>query len=172
MGRFETKNGMFEEIVEDPALRSESTSNENVQDVARGVHGFPKNILPFHSEYAFTVNDMSIDQAAKDINSYLDAIEGIQWQWNPTLLSGTGFSMDNVWSRRARRKKNLGKVDESQDQKEAEIDEDEATFGFKVQLRQSMQQSSAELVIRWLKGDDGILFESFSGMLRRKMERR
>jgi 23S rRNA (adenine1618-N6)-methyltransferase len=87
------------------------------------------------------------------------------------MLTGHGFAMRNVWSRQARRRKKRGRLEEEPDEQE-EIDEDEAALGIRVLLRQSKQEKSAEIVIRWLKGNDEVLFESFCGMLHRKLEKR
>lgn len=81
--------------------------------------------------------------------------------------------MGNVWSRQARRKKKQQQQDANLT--ELEIYEDEAALGFRVQLRQSMSSVASgdvEVLIRWLKGSDAVLFESFCGMLKRKVEER
>ena len=137
--------------------------------MARGAPGFPKNILPFPSEYKFTVLEGSIDQAAKDVDSCLNALHGFQWKWSPKYLLGTGFAMQNVWSRQARRRRHNYAGEQ---QEELDVDEDEATIGVRVGLRQSKREKFAEVVIRWLKGNDEVLFESFCGMLHRKLEKR
>lgn len=81
--------------------------------------------------------------------------------------------MGNVWSRQARRKKKQQPQDDNQ--MKVEVDEEEAALGFKIQLRQSMTAADSgdvEVHIRWLKGSDSVLFESFCGMLKRKVEGR
>lgn len=87
--------------------------------------------------------------------------------------------MGNVWSRQARRKKKQQQQQDEggsgkENQMKPEIDEDEAALGFGVQLRQSMaaDDGEVEVHIRWLKGSDAVLFESFCGMLKRKVEER
>ena len=47
-------------------------------------------------------------------------------------------------------------------------DDEEPMFGFKVQVRGS-QNGGAEVFIRWLRGYESMLFESFCGMLRRQI---
>jgi 23S rRNA (adenine1618-N6)-methyltransferase len=151
--------------------RPNSHFDEGTQDLSRGIPGFPKNVLPFPSEYRFTILEGSIDQGAKDVTTCLDALDEFQWKWNQNMLTGHGFAMRNVWSRQARRRKKRGRLEEEPDEQE-EIDEDEAALGIRVLLRQSKQEKSAEIVIRWLKGNDEVLFESFCGMLHRKLEKR
>lgn len=54
-----------------------------------------------------------------------------------------------------------------------EIDEGQAALGFKVQLKlDGIEDTRTKVVVRWLKGTDSVLFESFVGMLKRKLEGR
>ncbi len=54
---------------------------------------------------------------------------------------------------------------------EAEANDDnDVPFGFKVQVEPIPQQPNAKVTIRWIKGHDQVLFESFCGMLKRKVE--
>lgn len=43
-------------------------------------------------------------------------------------------------------------------------------LGFKIYVADLPEMKGAEIIIRWLKGHDSVLFESFCGMLRRKVE--
>lgn len=57
----------------------------------------------------------------------------------------------------------------------AEIDERHAALVFKVQLRLDgiiAEERGVRVIVRWLKGSDSVLFESFCGMLKRKLEGR
>lgn len=45
-----------------------------------------------------------------------------------------------------------------------------AEFGFKVSVRGDMERQ-VEVTVRWVKGFDAVLFESFCGFLKRKVER-
>jgi 23S rRNA (adenine1618-N6)-methyltransferase len=47
-------------------------------------------------------------------------------------------------------------------------DEDEPVLGFKVQVRSAMETDSSEVRVRWMRGKDTVLFESFCGMLKRR----
>lgn len=73
--------------------------------------------------------------------------------------------MENVWSRQARRKMKTGAA-------QTEVDEHKAALGFKVQLTQGGIDPRVHVVARWLKGTDSVLYESFCGMLKRKLEGR
>lgn len=87
--------------------------------------------------------------------------------------------MTNVWSRSFRRRKqqkgNIGGKDQGDDIAAGaeEIDDEEATLGFGVQLRyDNASRDNVVVVIRWLKGNDSVLFESFCGMLKRTLDMR
>lgn len=44
-------------------------------------------------------------------------------------------------------------------------------FGFKIHVvANAGGDSGARVTVRWLKGHDAVLFESFCGMLKRKLE--
>ena len=52
-----------------------------------------------------------------------------------------------------------------------DVEEIEAALGVKIQLKQDKLLENGYVVsIRWLKGRDKVLFESFCGMLKRKLE--
>jgi len=43
-------------------------------------------------------------------------------------------------------------------------------LGFKIILMERREEKGVKVNIRWLKGFDAVLFESFCGMLKRKLE--
>lgn len=136
--------------------------------MARGITGFPKHLLPFPSEFTFHVSNKSIDTVSEKIHTELSTLQ-IQWHWRPVIAAGIGFATENVWSRQARRKRR----NEDSTAKKDEIDEKKAALGFKVQVKQERIASDEIVVqVRWLKGTDTVLFESFCGMLKRKVEER
>ncbi|KAF7163559.1 hypothetical protein CNMCM5623_008408 [Aspergillus felis] len=136
--------------------------------VARGIPGFPKHLLPFPSEFMFEIMDQSIDDISDKVDKELSNLR-IHWTWRKNLATGVGFAMENVWSRQARRKlQNSAGTAEMM-----EIDESTAALGFKVQLKHDrLEEKCVRVVVRWLKGLDPVLFESFCGMLKRKVEGR
>ncbi|KAL9114503.1 MAG: hypothetical protein Q9227_001584 [Pyrenula ochraceoflavens] len=141
-------------------------------DVARGIPNFPKHLLPFPSELSFEKED-SIDKLGVIIDNGLKGLD-LRWEWRARISTGVGFAKGNVWSRQARRKRALTKttgaaVDERE---EEEIEED--SFGFKITLRQRATDAPGKItvLVRWLKGNDPVLFESFCGMVKRKADGR
>ena len=140
--------------------------------VARGVTGggIPKHLLPFPAEYVISVSAHKPALLAGNLNAVLEALP-LQWRWKEGISTGVGFAARNVWSRSARRKsaRNSEMVEE-----EEEEEEDEMAFGFKILIDEadggSSEPEGARAVIRWLKGVDSALFESFCGMIKRKLE--
>jgi 23S rRNA (adenine1618-N6)-methyltransferase len=116
----------------------------------------------------FEIMNQSTDDISDKIDKELSSLR-IHWTWRKNLATGVGFAMENVWSRQARRKlqNSAGAADMM------EIDESVAALGFKVQLKQDrLDEKCVRVVVRWLKGLDSVLFESFCGMLKRKVEGR
>ncbi|BCR91081.1 DUF890 domain protein [Aspergillus chevalieri] len=138
-------------------------------NVARGITNFPKHLLPFPSESTFLISNTSIDDLCSKLDAELSALP-IQWHWRKNLSTGIGFAKENVWSRQARRKM---QNPETAEKHKMEIDEGQVALGFKVQLKlDGIEETRTKVVMRWLKGTDSVLFESFVGMLKRKLEGR
>ncbi|KAB8234106.1 DUF890 domain protein [Aspergillus alliaceus] len=137
-------------------------------DVARSITTLPRHLLPFPSEFIFDIPTGSIDSEGRNLDNELTSLP-LQWVWRSTLATGAGFAMGNVWSRQARRKmKGSAGAMQSMD-----IDEKKAALGFKVLLRkEGIEEKGVRVLIRWLKGTDPVLFESFCGMVKRKLEGR
>lgn len=52
-----------------------------------------------------------------------------------------------------------------------QMEEEDMALGFKVHVEQLPGgQPGSKTTIRWLKGHDSVLYESFCGMLKRKVE--
>ncbi|KAJ5739334.1 hypothetical protein N7533_012118 [Penicillium manginii] len=143
--------------------------------VARGIPGFPKHLLPFPADYNFTLpSEISIDNATKSIDKELESLRWF-WKWDQSRSAGVGFAAENVWSRQARRKqmKLAG-----QDGSSSKVDSvpDEVALGVRVVAKLVRDQSGSsnenevQIVIHWIQGMDSVLFESFCGMLKRKLE--
>ena len=109
-----------------------------------------------------------MDSCAQSISEALIPL-GVKFRYRPILATGLGFTNGNVWSRAARRRKQqVGQASTDDAGPDNESDEDEPVFGFKVQLMSS-QRGSVEVLVRWVKGTDSVLFESFCGMLKRQL---
>jgi 23S rRNA (adenine1618-N6)-methyltransferase len=142
-------------------------------EVARGISFFEKRLLPFPSEFCFEISGMEIQTIGWKIDQQIKSLD-LQWQWKPAMAMGLGMVKGDVWSRKARRrKKQQGEdqmLDDGGDGGESN-DEEEVALVFKIALRHGEHDGSDLLIsIRWMQGHDSVLFESFCGWLRRKIE--
>jgi len=150
-----------------------------VMSVARGLSSLQKSLLPFPSEYLIAVSSLSPHpdaifteaQSSSDparvgqrVNEVLSQLP-LQWMWKASISTGVGFSEKAVWSRASRRE-----VARKQGDAMEEDDDPEMAFGFKLHVENPGGEAGANVTIRWLKGHDPVLFESFCGMLKRKLE--
>ncbi len=124
-----------------------------------------KDVLPFPTEYVVAIQGDGKAVAGK-INEAIGPLD-LRWMWKANLMAGVGLARENVWSRSARRKKNRQEVsgekpEESMDT-DTDEDEEEVALAFKI----SVQKDA--VVIRWLRGKDSVLFESFCGMVKRTL---
>jgi 23S rRNA (adenine1618-N6)-methyltransferase len=81
--------------------------------------------------------------------------------WKPAIDTGLGFSEKAVWSRATRRKASTPA--EAKGERDAVM-----ALGFKIQI--FAEELGSRVLIWWLKGHDSVLFESFCGMVKRKLE--
>ena len=137
------------------------------QNVARGISSLPKHLMPFPSDFIFALPKSTLENAPRRLNAILEPLD-LQWKYRPSLSTGVGFASANVWSRAARRQRQKGGTadDDSKDETDGER---EPALGFKVQLRLGREKQGVEVSVRWLKGRDSVLYESFCGMLKRQL---
>lgn len=86
--------------------------------------------------------------------------------WKAAIQTGLGFSEKAVWSRASRR--NMSHSKQKQTDEEDTEDESDA-FGFKICVEPSVDHAGTKVSVRWVKGQDSVIFESFCGMLKRKL---
>ncbi|KAL2066324.1 hypothetical protein VTL71DRAFT_2395 [Oculimacula yallundae] len=133
-------------------------------DIARGVSSLQKALLPFPGEYL-----IASDRNHTEVGGYVDSTLSqlpLKWMWKPKMFTGIGFSNKAVWSRAARRHNSKDKEEDMEDE-----EEDDMAFGFKIVVEPNEGGvGGSKTTIRWLQGHDSVLFESFCGMLKRKVE--
>jgi 23S rRNA (adenine1618-N6)-methyltransferase len=144
-----------------------------LQDIARGE--VPNRaILPPPTEYSIFIREENRETVAAEICKVMDGLD-LRWIWKQERGAGLAFANENVWSRAARRKKQQGRVNDLSNADSMEIDgreqeedmEEEAEEA--VSLGVKISVSSESVGIRWLRGLDYVLFESFCGMLKRHL---
>ncbi|KAF7515360.1 hypothetical protein PCG10_003376 [Penicillium crustosum] len=139
--------------------------------IARGIPGCPKSLLPWPADYTFTLPPgTSIDASIATINAELNSLPWF-WAWDQTRSSGTGFAAENVWSRFARRKMKLAGEEGAAKLK---VIPAQVALGIRLQMRlvrgQKPDEKEVRVLVRWVQGTDTVLFESFCGMVKRKLE--
>lgn len=140
-------------------------------NIARGIPGCPKSLLPFPADYTFTLPPgTSIDASTATINAELSSLPWF-WAWDQTRSAGTGFAAENVWSRFARRKMKLAGEEGAAKLK---VIPAQVALGVRLQIRlvrgQNPDEKEVRVLVRWAQGTDTVLFESFCGMVKRKLE--
>lgn len=136
--------------------------------VARGILGFPKHLLPFPTDYSFALSSVSIDTACATLNTEMDSLSWY-WSWEKMASSGVGYAAENVWSRQARRKMKISGVEGMK----LDSVPEQVALGVHIQLkldRGKDETNEVQVLIRWIQGTDSVLFESFCGMVKRKLE--
>lgn len=139
---------------------------------SRNIASLPKALLPFPTEY---VVELGVGDGGGDgsFGEKIDrAMADLPLLWlssasSSCTLIGQGFCNSAVWSRSARRQA----LKASRAQQSDEATAQDLSFGFRISLL-SLQDpgqigGDRRVVVRWLKGDDSVLFESLCGMVRR-----
>ncbi|KAI1266978.1 hypothetical protein F5Y18DRAFT_353511 [Xylariaceae sp. FL1019] len=123
------------------------------------------------NEHSFGEALHSIVQIEEVLNDTISALDMTSWSWSKHDHRGVGFSHGDVWSRAYRRKK--AREDPNAAQQAYKIDLADSglcSFGFsiRVELPAALDQPPT-VVVRWLRGGDHALFESFAGVIRRRL---
>ncbi|KAF1992469.1 hypothetical protein K402DRAFT_443207 [Aulographum hederae CBS 113979] len=94
------------------------------------------------------------------------------WQHQRGKMFGVGFALENVWSRSARnrqKKREIAGIEDGEEEVAALSTKEgrkRAVFGFRVDVR----EEEKEVVVRWLKGWDYVMFESFCGVVKKAVD--
>lgn len=139
-------------------------------------------ILPMGTEWTIPVVGERAGQ--EELGERVDKIVselGVKWQWQPQVSTGMAFARENTWSRSARRKRKFqeqqkdekaeekGKEDENAEE-ESKKKGDESHTGSDVSpvaLAVKVVCSTNRVDLRWLRGSDFTLWESFAGAMKR-----
>ncbi|MCJ1463127.1 Methyltransferase-like protein 16 [Pseudocyphellaria aurata] len=151
------------------------------KDVARGMSGLPKKLLPFPPVFTFEAPSALSDHFYEHLQELFDDKE-IEWRFDRTTSAACGWARGNVWSRAARRHPGtvVGKVIDRPkpvDKAVAEQDRDgenkkprESRFIFRIQIYTGKPRSRAmEVQVRWLAGLEMVVFESFCAFVKSKL---
>lgn len=119
-----------------------------------------RGLMPFPTEFEFDVAGGVVDAAAavEVLGSELElkswCVQGVEGK-----VVANGEAVGNVWSRAARRAEARGQ--------KVEVGGDGGTkLGFRVEV--GAKEGRCRVVVRWVRGSDQVLFESFCGVVRRR----
>ncbi|KAK5175513.1 uncharacterized protein LTR77_000652 [Saxophila tyrrhenica] len=140
-------------------------------DVAR--HGdLVHAVLPYPTAQTIAVPLMSTEWAGKKVDAAMKELD-VRWQWRASSAVGVVEARENVWSRAARRKKRFGGNDSTMKEvKMGDAGEESSEEEEHVALAVKISVSNEKVDVRWLRGTDHVLFESFCGMLKRSLTAR
>ncbi|KAJ6151576.1 hypothetical protein N7470_007173 [Penicillium chermesinum] len=141
---------------------------------ARGIPKFAPKQLPFPADLTFTLPmAISIDAASAGLNAELSELPWY-WLWDQRLSAGVGYTSENVWSRQARRKAKLAGEDGSASR--LPTVPEKVALGVRIKLTLARgnkhTEQQVQVLISWVQGADSVLFESFCGMVKRKLGER
>ncbi|MCJ1370519.1 hypothetical protein MMC20_001732 [Loxospora ochrophaea] len=147
------------------------------QDVARPPlpSTLPRHILPFPSTHSIHVPHSSSQSLLSHLSSLLHPLD-LQWRYQPPSLQGLVVARQNVWSRSARRRRRKKPHSHSHSQADSSSSSSSSSgndipaLACMIQLSPSKpneEEEGSEVAIRWMRGRDSVLFESFCGMVRR-----
>ncbi|KAL0264842.1 hypothetical protein SLS55_000795 [Diplodia seriata] len=126
-----------------------------------------KHILPLPTDYKLPISDVPMERFTKAINETMHNL-ALQWKWNEELRLGYGRATKNVWSRSARRKRKREEgAKQPTSNKGAELKDEsdsEIALGFEISVQIDV------LLIRWVQGQEQVLFESFCGMMKQTLQ--
>ncbi|KAI1451743.1 hypothetical protein F4805DRAFT_471405 [Annulohypoxylon moriforme] len=158
-----------------------------------------KKILPFPTEVtvaSWPVSRVKPEHLERVICNTMENIDLASWIWDSSCSRGIGFADRNVWSRAYRRKRAKEKDMEDTDldsEKTTETNQPPSrlmhhrhhyrkmtshdfahyAFGFSIAVQISRNTKNVEdqivVVARWLQGNDYVLFESLTGLLRKSI---
>ena len=115
--------------------------------------------------------DKTRQDAADTLNITIEALD-LHWKWQPESWTGSGTASENVWSRSARRKRKRIEMEHDNGHKpvlQSQSIDDQEQQQSGVALRIRIEVREGDMEVQWLQGKDHVLFESFCGMLKRKM---
>lgn len=121
-----------------------------------------KAVLPLATEQTVKVKELDQKGLGRRVDEVVKGLN-VRWMWKELLAAGSMECKGNVWSRAARRKKRFGGGEEKMQEGSEDDEEQEVALAVKVSCENGKVQ------VRWLRGLDHVLFESFCGMLKRSL---
>jgi 23S rRNA (adenine1618-N6)-methyltransferase len=138
--------------------------------VVRGLTSLPKHLLPLPSDFSFAIK---LKVGATQILELLRPLD-LHSLRAQSLNTVNGTAHTNVWSRSARRRATLESnaedtIDEVNDDSDSDDESPEPALSFRINVSIDDNVDGSMVTVRWLQGNDHVLFESFCGWLKRKL---
>jgi 23S rRNA (adenine1618-N6)-methyltransferase len=141
-----------------------------IKDIARNKDVSVSQVWP--TEYPILISEHTKNALADTVTSALNALS-LDWSFDPKTYTGLGVARGNVWSRHARRKRKLQEMSaetpSSSNAVTAEKIVTDPTAEMEPEMVFRVSISDSLVTLRWLKGVDEVLWDSFCGMMRRKL---
>lgn len=144
-----------------------------IKDIARIKDLSVSQVWP--TEYPILIPKHTKNALADTVNSTLDTLS-LDWSFDPKTSTGLGVARGNVWSRHARRKRKLQEMSAETPSSSNPVpneknvtDLSRSTAAMEPEMIFRVSISDDLVSLRWLKGVDDVLWDSFCGMMRRKL---
>lgn len=125
-------------------------------------------VLPTATAHTVAVEGMGKEELGNRLDDAMRDFD-LKWRWRANLRVGIMQAERNVWSRVARRKKKYKPTTTGTTENGDESDSDHDD---RIALAARLEVSDGNVEVRWLRGQDHVVFESFCGMLKRTLATR
>lgn len=128
-----------------------------------GRHGeLVLGVLPPPTAQTVVVSGVERKELGKRLDGVMEELEA-RWQWKAAAGIGVMEAKENVWSRAARRRR---KMQTYADSTTSQGDDEDSEEEMAVALAVKMTVADETVEVRWLRGLEHVVFESFCGMLK------
>ncbi|EPE10930.1 hypothetical protein F503_06025 [Ophiostoma piceae UAMH 11346] len=123
----------------------------------------------------------SVSGISETVDTALQGLELLSWEWDARTLQGAGRARENVWGRAWRRKKMREAAAAAAAAGTSPLDirstvstaatsaaDTECAFGFEVKVRVGVAETTVGC--RWLEGHSEVIYQSFCGFLKTKLK--
>lgn len=135
-------------------------------------------VMPMATEWTIAVAGGEVEELDGRVDAVMSDLD-LKWRWQASSHTGVAFARENVWSRSARRKRKFQQQQEAEKSKEGNGKDGKGSGGDEnsddddeeepMALAAKIFCSEGRVDVRWLRGTDFTLWESFCGMLKRSL---
>ena len=138
--------------------------------LARGIPSLEKRLLPFPADFEILLSEGDMNGICQLLNESFEEVD-LRWHWRRADKTGLAIAQHDVWSRKARRKQQLA-IQEKSDGALSPDDsmQAEPELVVKIRVMDAIDPIRVAVRVRWMAGAEVVLFESFCGWLKRKID--